>query len=226
MRKRSKAIEDLDMGLRRRQPSERTKQFAVRRMCTKTSGDRKEPHPETYARTQPGSVRETARGFRAQDASRPGLPLRATARPMLPKVPAALHWARAPGSPAPRRLAPLGAAWRRLAPWGAAGERATRSGNATRARDSVRCVAASVRSQALSARLTRTGDCWNDTALVGTLRLAVFTEAAQRRPGVLEGEPSAMLPAVSAALAERAPGRTSGASERSMQTKPRSGQCK
>jgi hypothetical protein len=45
-----------------------------------------------------------------------------------------------------------------------------------------------------------------------------FTEAAQRRSGVLEGEPSAMLPAVSAALAEWSPGRTLDASERSMQT--------
>src|SRR4029079_15028152 len=45
------------------------------------------------------------------------------------------------------------------------------------------------------------------------------TEAAERRSGVLEGEPSAMLPAVSAALAEWPPGRTLDASERSMQTR-------
>ena len=78
-------------------------------------------------------------------------------------------------------------------------------------------VAASVRTQAVDAHFARTGDCWNDTAFKGTLRVAVFTEAAQRRPGVLEGEPSAMLPAVSAALAE---GRPEG------HRATRSGQCK
>src|SRR5689334_8691090 len=46
-----------------------------------------------------------------------------------------------------------------------------------------------------------------------------FKEAAARRPGVLEGEPSAMLLAVSAALAERSPGRIPGDSPRVMPRK-------
>ena len=51
------------------------------------------------------------------------------------------------------------------------------------------------------------------------------TEAAERRARCPQGEPSAMLPAVSAALAERSPEGHRGASKRSIQT-PRSGQCK
>ncbi|HEV8218485.1 MAG TPA: hypothetical protein VGP95_21695, partial [Gemmatimonadaceae bacterium] len=44
------------------------------------------------------------------------------------------------------------------------------------------------------------------------------TEAAQRRARCPQGEPSAMLPAVSAALAERSPEGHWDASERSLQT--------
>jgi len=51
------------------------------------------------------------------------------------------------------------------------------------------------------------------------------TEAAERRARCPQGEPSAMLPAVSAALAEWSPEGHRGASKRSIQT-PRSGQCK
>ena len=45
-----------------------------------------------------------------------------------------------------------------------------------------------------------------------------LTEAAQRRARCPQGEPSAMLPAVSAALAERSPEGHWDASERSMQS--------
>jgi len=51
------------------------------------------------------------------------------------------------------------------------------------------------------------------------------TEAAERRARCPQGEPSAMLPAVSAALAERSPEGHRGASKRSIQT-PRSGRFK
>ena len=125
------------------------------------------------------------------EGSRTGLPLHATARPMLPIQPAALHWARAPRQPGPLARRRVARPWTRRARTGAG------VGRALRARRLL---------------LERHGVNRNSSA---------FAEAAQRRARCPQGEPSAMLPAVSAALAEWSPEGHWAASERSMQPQPR-----
>src|SRR4029079_5621434 len=136
-----------------------------------------------------------ARMAPSAECSRTGLPLRATARPMLPIQPAALHWARAPRQPGPlarRRVARLVGRARLCA--GVA-----RVGPATAAP----AYAPVGRGSARAARAQATAG----TARRDAVRVYRFsrTEAAQRRARCPQGEPSAMLPAVSAALAERSP---------------------
>jgi hypothetical protein len=80
------------------------------------------------------------------EGSRTGLPLRATARPMLPKQPAALHWARAPRQPGVARSAP----WWRAA--SSACEATAWRGVARRARARAQATAGTARRDAVRVR--------------------------------------------------------------------------
>ena len=119
----------------------------------------------------------------------------------------------------------------------AAGERAARSGNATRARDSVRCMAASVRTQALDARFARAQATAGTTRRLRARSVSPFhggsAETARCPGGRAQCNAAGSFGSIGRAVARKDIGRLgavsaneAAASERSMQTKPRSVQCR